>query len=176
MQIEALENEIVAALQTALGSDYEVKANPENIEEFSIAFDKTRVWVGYQQSDFGDLESTRVVTQDEDVTVILTLQSRTLRGDTGIYATKKKVQDVLLGKVPGNCYQKFYAIYFGPPKHDDVLCEDAWTFEYHIKTATKAVQAVSDNDTQLTPNYVESNFLTTVVNTTPQITTGNYQP
>ena len=177
MDIDVLEDEIAALLQTALGVNYEVAPNPENTEEYRKPFDKVRLWVGYQQSDLSDPVDTQAVIQDEKVMFIVTMQAATLREDNGIYKTKRKVQDALLGYIPTNCSRKIYGKYFGPPKSEDALIEDFWTYEYHLFTETKAVQARAEDDANLippVPGYQPD--ATVLVTITPQVpNVGNEQ-
>lgn len=169
---EKLEDELTALITAVLDADDALAAPlPDDIAQFFAVQEKSRVWVGYQSSDYAEhMSDITGVVQDDSVLVIVTLQARTRRGDKGIYALRKLVHQALIGYRPENCTRKLYNCYFGPPKTEGVplLSNQQWTYEYHIKTERVHVQALPEDDNILT-NYQTQSAATDLTMPAPQI-------
>lgn len=158
MDIAALEDELVAVLRVAIPDEtVEIVHLPENTLDYKRPpVGGARIVVGYNESNFKDPLSTLPVQQADEITLVVSYLSRTLRDTFGIYTLKKKCEDALLGYVPANCDMPIVGVYFGPPGPGmDVLSEDVWAFVFHIKTRSVLVQNRTITDTILTPNYRE---------------------
>lgn len=159
MDIAALEDELVAVLRVEITDVLvEIVHLPENMADFKRpTVGGARITVGYNESDFKDMLSTRPVQQPDEICLVISLQSRTLRDAYGIYTLKKKCEDALIGYTPANCDMPVYGVYFGPPGPGmDVLTEDVWSFVFHIKTRSVLVQkrdSVILGDENFVPNY-----------------------
>jgi hypothetical protein len=156
MDIAALEDDIVAVLRVAIpDTKVEIVHLPENTADFKRpAVGGARLTVGFNESNFKDPNSLLPVTQPDELCLVVSLLSRTLRSTYGIYTLKKQCEDALLGYVPDNCDMPIVGTYFGPPGPGmEVLNEDVWCFVFHIKTRSMLVQARDITDANFTPSY-----------------------
>lgn len=96
MNYEELENDVVSLLSTAFSSTHIVEHIPESESDFEKEVRKTRIMVGYAGSDFGSSKSIADVVQDEEVELILQIESRLLRGENNIYDTLEKCRKLLV--------------------------------------------------------------------------------
>ena len=103
MNIIELENSIVERLSPLAGPTVEVIAVPETQAEFSRAV-QNRVTVAYSGGRVGEasMRSMADTQQDFGAMIDVTIQSRKLRGDAGIYALDQAVRGRLLGFRPAN--------------------------------------------------------------------------
>lgn len=151
---EKLEDELTTLLTGVLDAQEAIAAPlPDNIDDFFKVHEQSRIWVGYQSSDFDEKMKDIVgVVQDDTVLIIITLQARKRRGEKGIYALRKQVHDTLVGYTPTDFTRKLYNSYFGPPKTEGVplLNAQQWTFEYHLKAERISVQGRPEPDNFLT--------------------------
>lgn len=157
MDIASLEDEIVGVLRVAITDiKVEIVHLPENTADYKRpAVGGARLTVGYNESNFKDPLSTLPVIQADEISMIISLLSRTLRSTYGIYTLKKQCEDALLGYTPANCDMPIVGVYFGPPGPGmEVLNEDVWCFVFHIKTRSALVQARGIVDAPFLPTYV----------------------
>lgn len=156
MDIEALEDEIVSVIRVAIPeSIVEIVHLPENTADFKRpAVGGARITVGFNESNYKEVLTTKVISQPDEITLVISMQSRTLRDDVGIYRLKKRIEDAIIGYTPGDCDQPIVGIFFGPPGPGmDVLTDDVWSFVYHVKTRSVLVQAIDASDPTYLNNY-----------------------
>lgn len=97
MNYTALEENIKTRLAPLLAEEYEVEIMPETQKGFQKAFQKARVFVGYGGSKYSKPQSTNEVSQEETVTIICYLQTRTREV---LNVLVEKLKTLLLGYVP----------------------------------------------------------------------------
>lgn len=162
MDIAALEDELVALLiaeftppDSQPDSNIIVVPLPENTMEFKRPpVGGIRITVGYNESDHKELLTTKPIAQPEEITLVISLQSRTLRDSYGIYTFKNKCENALLGYTPANCDHPIYSVYFGAPGPGmDVLTDDVWCYVWHIKTRSVLAQKRDASDPVVVPSY-----------------------
>lgn len=109
MNYEEMEEAVVnrlkdyyASLSVRLGSVFnpEIVKLPENEKEFSKAMAEARITVAYVASSGADIISTSEVVQEELVEIVVLIESRKLRGNTGVYALLQNNLLALLGYAP----------------------------------------------------------------------------
>lgn len=110
IRYEQLEDDIVARLAPLATLLVDLEAMPESEAEFSEVFDKSRITVMYQNSDYGGSTSGYVpsmalatVQVDEYAEVHVVLRARTLRGsgsDLGIYEMLERTARLLTSYRP----------------------------------------------------------------------------
>lgn len=159
MELAQLEDDIVTQILTVITTDVaDVLAMPEDDNGFKRPMQKGKVVVAYQLSEYKDTLSTLPIQQPESVEVVITLQSRTLRGTFGIYNLFKLVKQAVLGFTPSDCEAPITGKWFGTPElGTPARVDEVWTFEYHIKTRTVCLQAM-DVDSTVSPD-VDSVFV-----------------
>lgn len=108
MNYQQAEADILARLQPLAGADLEVEALPEKLSDFNRPFEKGKITVGYKGSKWDKPRSTAQITQQEELSFEISMQSRTLRGPKGIYAIKYLITKALLGFQPTDC-ERMYA-------------------------------------------------------------------
>lgn len=96
MNYEVLEADVVTKLNTVLSATHTVVPIPENEEDFKKPFAKTRITVGYSGSEAGVSKSINDIVQEEEIELMLLIESRFLRDDYGIYWTLKKCKSLLI--------------------------------------------------------------------------------
>lgn len=154
MDIAALEDELVAVLRATITDVVVIIVPlPENTADFKRPpVGGARITVGFNESNFKDTLSTVPILQPDEMVLVISMQSRTLRDTYGIYTLKTQVEQALIGYTPANCDMPITGMYFGPPGPGmDVLDLDGWSFVYHIKTRTALVQTIDIKDAPYIP-------------------------
>ena len=95
-QYDQVEDEVVARLISVI-PDFDIVPLPQKSAEFKNPDERPRITVAYGGSEFPAMKSTNESRQDENVTVLINITSRLLRGDVGIYSIIEKVINALLG-------------------------------------------------------------------------------
>jgi hypothetical protein len=141
---EDLEAAIVAKLAPLETVGFEVTALPENQLEYSQRpFEQGAIKVAYAGSDFDEANSFGAcLSQYEDVTIGISIQSRTLRGTIGVYALVALIRKTLQGWIPMAGFQRMIA---KETKLKDAFLEHGtWTYYMMFKTRTLAVEDASE--------------------------------
>lgn len=126
---EDIENSIVTQLAPLVSASLDVVPLPENEAAYVKPNSKNRITVMYRNSKFGDsnnpVVSTGVVAQDEDVFIEVVIESRKLRGSSGVYALWDALKILLLGFTPFDC-DRLRLVDFGiEPKEKK---DQTWTY------------------------------------------------
>jgi hypothetical protein len=88
---------IADELQTLFGSNVKVVPLPENQEAYKPSVDKPHITVAFMTAgEYVNLD-TSTQSQEEEVTIQIEIQSRTLRGVKGVYTLRKAVANHLQG-------------------------------------------------------------------------------
>ena len=149
MNIETLQTDIRDQILTQVTTDMAVTlVMPEDDGGMSRPKDqKAKVVVGYQQSEYTDVNVIGGVSQIEKPLIIVTIQSRSLYGDNGIFPIFKLIKKAVIGFTPQDCERPLVAKYFGPPEaYTKPRQDEVWTWEYHIETRCPSIQELDDND------------------------------
>lgn len=153
MEPAAVEDAIVAQLQLTITDDIsDVIPMPENEADFrNPPTTKGKIIVGFQNSDYGNALTTLPIAQPEKMCVIVTIQSRTLRGHSGVYTLFSLVKETLIGWTVPDAESPTIAKWFGPPDiGTKPRVDDVWTWEFHVETKGILVQTV-DIDPTVSP-------------------------
>lgn len=130
-----IEAEIVSHLSVIEnGGGVDVVQLPSTQEEFARPFAIGRVTVAYKSSDFGDPKSPYEIAQDEAIHIEIVIQSRGLRGATGLHAITEAVKRRVLGFRPTDC-SKMFLIKNGFTEHNP----DTGLWAYSMVFQTKYV-------------------------------------
>lgn len=102
------ENDIITRLQPLTVDagpfkGYDIVPAPETETEFKQPFTKARVTVMLIGSKFGPIRATDLVSQDEVLTWLFIIESKTLRQVSGIYEVATNLKRKLLGFRPSWC-------------------------------------------------------------------------
>lgn len=127
MNYEQAEADIVTRLSPLAGLNIEVIPLPENQEQFKRPFEKGKITVAYKGSKWEKPRSTAQIAQEETLHFEIVMQSRTLRGSTGLYAIKQIVNAGLVGFQPIDC-DRMYAVESGMTGVADTLQDGVWTY------------------------------------------------
>lgn len=147
-----LEDAIIDRLAPLLDLGVEVEAMPETDADYSQPFEKPRVSISYQHSDFTDTNSrvgfpdmlsTNEMVQNEYAEIHILLRSRTIRSDgntKGIYWLHDKVSRLLYGFMPDSWGRLF-------PKTFDYLQHNngTWVYDLILICQRLAVQEFTDD-------------------------------
>lgn len=94
---DLLEDDVVVKLTTDLGNGCDIAPLPDNQASYKEVVSKPRILVAYGGSDVGASKSTNEARQDENVSIICSVQWKIRRGENGVYAWIEKVKSSLNG-------------------------------------------------------------------------------
>lgn len=155
MNYQQAEADIVTRLQPFSGDDLEIVPLPENLKDFERPFTKGKITVCYKGSKWDKPHSTQQISQKEELTFEISMQSRFLRGSKGIYAIKYMVTKALLGFMPTDC-DRMYAHESGmtgvATQNDGV-----WTYSY-LLCCTSLVVEDFEEDLSVMLNRISNLF------------------
>ena len=142
MAPEVLEDDIVTQLQSAISVDVaDVIPLPQDDGSNSRPSKKAQIIVAYDNSEYKEALSTLPMAQEEWIEFVVTIRSRTLRGDTGIYTMFAAVKLALIGFVPTNCEVPISGKWFGfPDVGTKGRIDEVWTYEFHLRTKSTLIQ------------------------------------
>lgn len=105
MNIEQIENEILDCLRgdADLNAICEPKLLPDDLEEYSTPMRKSLATIVFSGEKFERNQSVSEISQHLALSFTISVQSRLLRGDNGVYAVAEKVKSILLGFRPSDC-------------------------------------------------------------------------
>ncbi len=127
MDYEQAEDDIVTRLMPFINAGIDIAKLPEAQADFKRPFDKAKITIGYKGSKWDKPTSTGHISQDEDVMFEFSIQSRTLRGDRGIYIVKALIIQALVGFAPTDC-DKMYCKESGMTGAKEVFEDGVWTY------------------------------------------------
>jgi hypothetical protein len=139
MNYEQAEADIVTRLSPLAGLNIEAIPLPENQEQFKRPFEKGKITVAYKGSKWEKPRSTSQITQEETLHFEIVMQSRTLRGSTGLYNIKQIVTQGLVGFQPTGC-DRMYAVESGMTGVADTLQDGVWTYSAVFACTTLSVE------------------------------------
>jgi hypothetical protein len=129
MNYQTTEASIVTRLAPMVVAGYAVAALPDVQADFINPIGP-QVWVAYQKSKFDQTNddpkhlSMGSTHQKEVLNFELTIQSKKLRGNNGVYKTLELVRLLLVGFRPTNCH-KLYMVEVSPVQYE----ENLWTYK-----------------------------------------------
>lgn len=127
MDYEQAETDIIARITPFINAGIEVIPLPQNQADFKRPFEKAKITVAYKGSKWEKPQSTAEMSQDEDVMFEFSIQSKTLRGDRGIYIVKSLLIQALVGFAPTNC-DKMYCKESGMTEAKTTFEDGVWTY------------------------------------------------
>lgn len=141
MNYETLEGYIVARLAAFLQSNAEIIPLPEMDPDVKLPSIKGKITVAYNGSDYEGSETSDFVVQPEKISFQVIVQSRKLRGNTGVYTLLSGIQTAILGwKTPVTD-----KIQFGQAKY--VAHENGvWVYSLTLSTMSVAIEEPDDED------------------------------
>lgn len=132
---------------------------PQNQADFKRPFQKGKITICYKGSKWGDPRSTAQISQEEEVMFQIEIQSRTLRGDRGIYLMKKALNQALIGFAPTDC-DRMYAKESGMTSVAETLNDGVWTYSLIVACKTISVEDYEE-DLSVILRRITNNDLTT---------------
>lgn len=102
--LDLLESEIesrLAPIASAV-SQVQVEAAPEDESGYSRPYSRPRISVLAERVTYGDSVDTGVISQPATTVVVVTIQTKKLRGTTGVRYLAQLVKQYLLGFRPSN--------------------------------------------------------------------------
>lgn len=137
-----IEDEISARLAAEAWEKVDVLPVPEREKDLKLPVPNIQLIVQYAGSKFGGTKTTNPVSQEETGHFNVILQSKKLRGTTGIYDLLIKIKKSLLGFKPTGC-QKLQIV---PDKGIEFVefSDDLWQFSITLSTTWVTVEFVPD--------------------------------
>lgn len=133
-----IEHEIVEHLSPVFDTGIvDVVQLPQVQAEFQRPFGAGRVTVAYKSSDFGDIQSTYEISQEELVHIEIVVQSRSLRGATGLHSITEAIKRRLVGFRPTDC-SKMYLVKNGFTEHNNETA--LWAYSMVFQTRYTIVE------------------------------------
>lgn len=117
----------------------EVQPWPDNESEFNKAFEKGRISFHCHSAKADEQLATDVSSNEEVVTVHLLIQSRSRKGQYGIFDLKRSVDAVLNGFKPAG-WKRFTSDDFHQAKYEG----NVWFYNYLFKTVSVNQQQFDD--------------------------------
>jgi Gp37 protein len=127
MDYQAAEQDIIDRIAPFKTAAIDIQILPENQVDFKRPFEKAKITVAYKGSKWKDPASTGHMSQDEEVMFEFSIQSRTLRGDRGIYKVKALLIQALVGFAPTDC-DKMYCKESGMTQAHTTFEGGVWTY------------------------------------------------
>lgn len=152
-----IEAAVVARLAPFGSVGFEVVALPETQSDYSRPFVNGKITVAYHSSSYDKPNSIGHMSQYEEISVIVSIQSRFLRGDKGIYSIASIVRKALLGFEPAG-YWRMWAKEFG--LKDAKLEDGLWTYYGLFCTKALAVEDFEEDISNLISQISYDNDLT----------------
>jgi hypothetical protein len=132
---------------------------PQNVSDFKRPFTKGKITICYKGSKWQDPRSTAQISQEEEVMFQIEIQSRTLRGDHGIYLMKKALNQAIIGFAPTDC-DRIYAKESGMTGVAETLNDGVWTYSYVVACKSISVEDYEE-DLSVLLKKITNNDLTT---------------
>lgn len=132
---------------------------PETLADFKRPFENGKITICYKGSKWEDPRSTGHIVQDEEVIFQIEIQSRTLRGERGIYLMKKAINQAIIGFAPTDC-DRIYAKESGLTSVGETLNAGVWTYSFLVACKTVSVEDYEEDLTVLLKR-ITNNDLTT---------------
>jgi hypothetical protein len=127
MDYQQAEQDIIDRLIPFKTAGIDIQPLPENQAAFKQPFEKAKITVAYKGSKWKYPASTSEMSQDEEVMFEFSIQSRTLRGNIGIYFVKALTIKALVGFAPTDC-DKMYCKESGMTQASVALDDGVWTY------------------------------------------------
>lgn len=143
-----IEDDVVTALQagfTQSSLEVDTVPLPEDESEVIKAVAKPRVTVAFVSTVASKPQSTNEHSYEEDITIVVNIQWKALRGDNGCHTLATLVKKYLVGFQPANCGRMYFKNYQGSSPvriPDDKLWY--WDLEFGVKKLF--VQQVNDDE------------------------------
>lgn len=143
-----IEDDVVAQLQagfTASSLEVDTVPLPEDEDDVVKAIGKPRVTVAFVAALAQKPQSTNEHSYQEDITIVVNVQWKALRGPSGCHTIARLIKKYIIGFQPANCGRMYFKGYQGssPVRNpDDKLWY--WDVEFGVKKVT--VQEVVDGD------------------------------
>lgn len=146
MNYEQLEIEIANRLAPFATVGVNVIRTPEvQIEQKRPEPGKAQFTVMYAGSEYGNVQSTAQISQEESVFIAVLIESNVLRGVKGIYSLLSVIKSALVGFKPTGCHRlqavKHHMI--GSP--EVILKDGIWQFQAVFKTTTLTVENFTED-------------------------------
>jgi len=143
-----IEDDVVTKIAegfTASSLDIDTVPLPEDEDEVVKAIVKPRITVAFVSSKVGKPQSTNEQSYEEDITLLINVQAKRLRAETGCHTLARLIKNFIIGYQPSHCGRIYFKGYAGsePVRNpDDKLWY--WDLEFGVKKIT--VQMVNDDE------------------------------
>lgn len=144
-----IEDDVVTKLEagfTASSLDIDVVPLPESEDEVAKAIGKPRVTVAFVSAIADKVQSTNEHSYQEDITIVVNVQWKALRGENGCHTLARLIKKYIIGFQPNHCGRCYFKNYQGsnPVRNaDDKLWY--WDLEFGVKKIS--VQELDDSET-----------------------------
>ncbi len=146
MDIQQTEDDIIerltAKLTDNIDSDVEIIPLPDADTELLPKFGKRRLIVAYNGDEAMPDSNISAVQQDLDTTFAIGFFGKVTRGEKGIYALKRKVENALIGFAPTGCQKLTYNSFKFIENRDKVF-----NYLLLIKTISVLIEMPDDEPT-----------------------------
>lgn len=143
MNYETLEDDIVTQLRAAFTADggpaADIMPLADNQSEYKLAFDKPKIFVCYQKSEFSPSKSSGPIVQQETPKVAVMIQAGTRRGTAGVFNTFERCRLALMNFSPSN----MSALWCDKLEFSDYK-DNVWCYDFSVAGYTWAVSFVPD--------------------------------
>lgn len=143
-----IEDDMVAALQTGFTQsslDIDTVPLPEDESEVVKAIGKPRVTVAFVAVVASKTKSTNEQSYEEDITMVVNIQWKALRGANGCHTIATLVKKYIIGFQPTNCGRMYFKNYQGssPVRNPD---DKLWYWDLEFGVKKLYVQQVNDDE------------------------------
>lgn len=156
-----VEDDIVAKLIANAASsslDIDIVHLPEDEDEVSKAIAKPRLTVAFVSAVASPSQGNRDQSYHEELTIVVNVQWKALRGATGCHTLASWIKKNLVGYKPGSCDRMYFKNYQGssPVRNPD---DKLWYWDLEFGTKKLFVQSYEDEITgdEPTLNTVNQN-------------------
>lgn len=178
MDYAQAERDILDRLAPYKVAGIDLQVMPEAEADFKRPFKNGRIYCGYKGSKYKDPNSTAEMSQDEEVLFEFSFQSRTLRGDIGIYTLLALTVQALVGFKPTSC-DKMYCKESGYTVLNSVHVDGVWTFTMVMACRSVSVEDFEEDLTVIMrkfTNIFKGDFSGDNFDTPNEITTPIFEP
>ena len=143
-----IEDNIVAKLVADFNIsslNVDVVPQPEDEADLIKGINKPRVTVSFVESNAERLKSTNEHAFEEDITMVINIQWKALRGTSGCHTLASLIKKFIIGFKPADCGRMYFKNYRGgnPVRNPD---DKLWYWELEFGVKKMMVQELDDSE------------------------------
>jgi hypothetical protein len=139
MGYESSEAEIVQQLSPLISGSIDVLPIPESQDDLRKSILRPRVWVAYNGTNYQPSQSSGNIVQEATITFEVVVQSKKLRGPTGVYVVLELIKLLLVGFRP----TELNLLYLANEELIQLDDHGVWNYRQVYSCKTRQVQANS---------------------------------